>query len=426
MSSSSNIYDAVKQGNYERVLFFLNGTLLHEALLRLSVACLCHRRLSSNSVIDMHAGMVVDCISILGHHLKDFRDQTIIRAPCDVNAPSSYYSNTCLHYAIYCGQNAVANLLLDRGADPNAIAPAGYGAYYTCLSLASSSWWRPPRARSQDRLDIILKMVRMGGCLAYRAGPAGTGRSVLEVLNEGRWCNHSPSGVAVDVMAGALEEACASRDHAATASAARADAAWQERVASCSIYDASKGGHLDRLRALLDSGHDVNAPSSYYSNTCLHYAINCGQNAVANLLLDRGANPNAIAPAGYGAYYTCLSLASSSPRSQDRLDVILKMVRMGGCLAYRAGPAGTGRSVLEVLNEGRWSPSGVAVDVMAGALGEAVSARKDAHADAAAAVVSAQAARASRATADTATQAQKDREALAVKAKRAKRGDLEC
>ena len=58
------------------------------------------------------------------------------------------------------------------------------------------------------------------------------------------------------------------------------------------LHYAAQNGHADVVAFLLDKGADVNRPN-IAGETPLHYAVGLPDPAVVNLLLARGANPNA-------------------------------------------------------------------------------------------------------------------------------------
>jgi ankyrin repeat protein len=69
-----------------------------------------------------------------------------------------------------------------------------------------------------------------------------------------------------------------------------------------SLHDAARSGNLDRTKALLDRGADVNKKSGY-GQTALHRAASHGHEQVVALLLERGADVNLKDDAGRTALY---------------------------------------------------------------------------------------------------------------------------
>ena len=76
--------------------------------------------------------------------------------------------------------------------------------------------------------------------------------------------------------------------------------ACDEQPAGSPLIQAARTGSLGTIRALLDSGADVNLPGPTgddWDATPLQHAILARQPAAVRLLLDRGADPNRVANA---------------------------------------------------------------------------------------------------------------------------------
>jgi ankyrin repeat protein len=177
----------------------------------------------------------------------------------------------------------VARLLLEDGADPNAVAYL-YGGACTTMSLLVSSC-HPARAEQQVALvDLLVDF----------------GASV-EPLGEGAWT----SPLTTALVFGYLDAALALvRQGAAVTTLAEAAglgdlAGVAERLPQASAEDRHRGlalaaalGHVDVVSALLDAGEDpdrYNPPQTHADSTPMHQAVAAGHLPVVQLLADRGA-----------------------------------------------------------------------------------------------------------------------------------------
>jgi ankyrin repeat protein len=96
------------------------------------------------------------------------------------------------------------------------------------------------------------------------------------------------------------------------------------------FFLASELGLLDQVRSALDSDLALSRAFSAAGSTALHRSCYWGQAAVARLLLDRGADPNAvtresflqIAPLG------CAVATPDVPNPSDREDIVLDLVKL--------------------------------------------------------------------------------------------------
>ena len=210
--------------------------------------------------------------------LADLRD-LLDQHPSLVRARSGRpHRATLLHY---CGANgtedprqrtpanapAVAELLLARGADPDAECQI-YGAADTTLVLVLTSVF--PRDAGLD--GELVRVLSAGGA-RIDGGPGD--RPIVTAISFGR-----PRSAAALVAAGV-----------------RVD----------DLFIAAGIGRTDVLAALLDAGADPDARFAH-NLTALHAAAATGHPAAVELMLDRGASPTlpeerwAATPAGIAAY----------------------------------------------------------------------------------------------------------------------------
>ena len=153
---------------------------------------------------------------------------------------------TVLHHAVSAGHLPIVEMLLARGADPR---PCGDW-------LIRFALWR-------ERADILEALIEAG------ADPAGgevprsgiTHPGILEVL--------ARHGVQVDVN--------------------QAEGGWPPLVFQSR---GDRGGNVDRVRALLDLGADLDG-RNHKGETALHCAARAGFDGIVALLLDRGADADA-------------------------------------------------------------------------------------------------------------------------------------
>ena len=196
----------------------------------------------------------------------------------------------------------IARILLDRGADPNALARMYDGDYPTLPMLASSS---PPA-------DVGVQTALIETLLAYGADCNGRGT--------GKWTNPVLTALVFNfaeaaetlVRLGARVDRlvlAAGLGRLPEAAAFLADADPLERHHALAL--AAQRGHLEIVRLLLDGGEDAdryNPDGMHAHATPLHHAALGGHDAVARLLVERGARLDLrdklwqSTPAGWAEY----------------------------------------------------------------------------------------------------------------------------
>lgn len=204
------------------------------------------------------------------------------------------HRSTLLHYLAANGvegyrqrspKNAadVAKMLLDAGADPNALSWA-YGGQCTMLALLVSS---TPPAEARVQVPLVEVLIDHGASTS----PAG----------EGNWT--SPIETALVFGKHAAAEALVRRGApieslAAAAGLGRADdvkrmlprADANDRHRALAL--AAQCGHANVVGMLLDAGEDLNRfnpPGTHAHTPPIHQAIAAGHLDVVKLLVDRGA-----------------------------------------------------------------------------------------------------------------------------------------
>ena len=201
---------------------------------------------------------------------------------------------TLLHYLAANGvegyrqrspKNAVeiAKLLLDAGADPNALQDSYGGQNTTIAMLVSSS---PPKAAGVQ-VPLIHVLVDYGATIS----PSGEGdwTSPIETALVFNMCEAADAlvkrGAPVDTLAAAAGLGLLDEVRRMLPSA---DANDRHRAVAL----AAQCGHADVVAALIDAGEDpnrFNPPGTHSHSPPLHQAIAAGHLNVVKLLVERGA-----------------------------------------------------------------------------------------------------------------------------------------
>lgn len=174
--------------------------------------------------------------------------RTLIKAGADVNTTDQSQS-TALMWAVHGGDIKIVQLLLASGANVNARASQGATALVNALS--------------GDRSAIAIALLEAG---ANPNGNVTYNRTFLEEAAE--------TGQ-VGVVNALIVNGADVSTHGASA-----------------LFYAVKRRHQDVVVSLLDAGVDVNAAANKSKQTAIYAAANSGDEAMLNLLLSRGANPN--------------------------------------------------------------------------------------------------------------------------------------
>ena len=176
----------------------------------------------------------------------------------------------------------VARLLLDAGADPDALAMM-YDNLCTTMSMLVSSAHPAGAGLQADLAELLLDYG------AKHNGPGSEWQSdIMTALVFGYWKTAdrlAKRGAPTDNLPAA---AGLGRVEETTQFLPAADA--QTRHIALAL--AAQHGHADVVRVLLDAGEDPNqfCPEGFHSHaTPLHNAISAGRDNVVKLLLDRGA-----------------------------------------------------------------------------------------------------------------------------------------
>ena len=249
-------------------------------------------------------------------HRDDVRlVEVLLAAGADV-AAANRYGVRPISLAAENGNAAVVEALLDAGADPNASLRGGETALMTA-------------ARTGDAATIRALLVR-GADPNARDGFRGQTALMWAAARNNAAAVHALAELGADI-------------HAQTVTAERAPGGNRLFYAPpptgfSALTFAARGGHLDALRVLLETGADVNATLSD-GQSALVVAVANANWQLADYMLDRGADPN-LAGAGWNALHQLLRTRRMNTGfgfpgpipsgSVDSIDVLKKMIALGG------------------------------------------------------------------------------------------------
>ena len=179
----------------------------------------------------------------------------------------------------------VAKILLDAGADPDALAQM-YGGDCTTMSMLVSST-HPERAGVQPALVDLL--VDYGA--SVEANGAGNWTSPLLTALVFGMTSAAQTLVRRGAKAGNVAAAAGlGRVDQVREMLPAADAESRHRAFAL----AAQLGHVEVVKTMLDAGEDpnrLNPPGTHAHATPLHQAVAAGHEAVVRLLVERGADP---------------------------------------------------------------------------------------------------------------------------------------
>jgi hypothetical protein len=224
------------------------------------------------------------------------KDPELIRARSTriTNFDPPVHRATLLHYVAANGvegyrqktpKNAidVAKILLNAGAEADALADL-YGGHYTTMSMLVSSC-HPAKAGVQ--IALVETLLDFGAAVEGR-GSVKWGSPLMTALIFGY-----PSAAEALVRCGArVDHIAAAAGLGRVAEAERLLAAADGESRRRALALAAQHGHADIVRLLLDAGEDpsrYNPEGNHSHATPLHQAVIGGHEAVVRLLVERGA-----------------------------------------------------------------------------------------------------------------------------------------
>jgi uncharacterized protein len=250
--------------------------------------------------------------------------QLLVKAGANVNA-ANRYGITPLSLAATNGNGAIARALLKAGANPNVAAADGE----TILMTAA-------HAGSADVVSALLE------------------RGTVDVNATEQWQGQTALMLAAAENHGAAIKALAAKGADLNARSKELNfPEYRYETNGMAVFQLPKGGWtalmyaarqnaMEAAAALADVKADLNATTKQEGTTALHIAIINIHYDLANLLLEKGADPNVVDNSGMTALYAAVDMRAPAnmltrpePKLRDNLDVV-GMIK--SLLAHGANP----------------------------------------------------------------------------------------
>src|SRR5580658_1171410 len=206
--------------------------------------------------------------------------------------------------AILNGHYALANFLLEHGADPNAVDGKGRAALYAAVDMRNLDWSTrpaPPEKDSMTELDLIKAL------LAHGANPNARLTKKIPLRGQpsfdGRWANmigatplwraaQSDDAMVMRLLVAKGADPLLATTDKTTPLMVAAGVGWSDGQSHGSQSEAPEA-----LQLCLEWGGDVNAANDV-GYTALHGAAFRGANEVVKLLVEKGAKMDAKSQEG--------------------------------------------------------------------------------------------------------------------------------
>jgi uncharacterized protein len=236
--------------------------------------------------------------------------QVLVRAGANVSA-ANRYGITPLSLAATNGNAVITRALLAAGANPNAPGPDGETVLMTAARAGSA--------------DVVTALLDRG--VSVNTAEAWQGQTAL------MWAAAENHGAAIKALAA----------RGADLNARSKELAFPEyryETNGMAVFQLPKGGwtalmyaarqnSMEAVNALADVKADLNATTKQEGTTALQIAIINIHYDLANLLLERGADPNVVDLSGMTALYAAVDmrapanmLTRSEPKLRDSLDAV--------------------------------------------------------------------------------------------------------
>ncbi|THY42348.1 purine and uridine phosphorylase [Aureobasidium pullulans] len=228
--------------------------------------------------------------------------ELLIQNGADINAKCKEYGNA-LHVAIEKGNTPVVNTLVELGLT---------------AQFRSELRWTGLLAQAVRKSKIQIVKLLLNSHL-HRLGPLLRNRSTHNPVRE---AFSSDDAEMVETFLGLFLDVRYHRDALRIASGvgkhsivlALLDFSVNADACSHALLSAACGGHKTIVRMLLDRGANINALGGYDNDTALYAASMNGHEAIVRMLLDAGADINASS-----GFFMCTALYAASENGHETI-----------------------------------------------------------------------------------------------------------